>query len=156
MQSMVSETLRSLPNSSWFGRSRRNAAEQFIGAPMIFILPICRTDLGLRGSNRRRTAAVISSRFCGGVLESGLNRIVFDEPSAACNAAAVRECIADQDRLQTSLARQVFLINSQSRHLLSACKSLARPCNRPCVSTVPLSFKFVLYTVRVVLPHGHA
>jgi len=42
--------------------------------------------------------------FCGRVVESGRNGIVLEEPSAACIAAAIRDCIADPSRLQNLAA----------------------------------------------------
>ena len=43
---------------------------------------------------------VIASKFCGKVVDNGLNGIVLEEPTAACIAAALRDCIVDTDRLQ--------------------------------------------------------
>ena len=64
---------------------------------------------------------VISSKFCGGVVESGLNGIILGEPSAANIAAAVRDCIAEPDRLQklaaASHVRDEFTIDALAQQL---------------------------------------
>ena len=43
---------------------------------------------------------VMASKNCGKVVENGVNGIILDEPSAACIAHAVHDCIADPERLQ--------------------------------------------------------
>jgi len=47
---------------------------------------------------------VISSKWCGGVVENGRNGIILEEPSAECIAAAIRDCVADPNRLRTLAA----------------------------------------------------
>jgi glycosyltransferase involved in cell wall biosynthesis len=43
---------------------------------------------------------IISSTFCGRVVESGRNGFILEEPNAASIANAVRDCIANTTRLQ--------------------------------------------------------
>jgi hypothetical protein len=64
---------------------------------------------------------VISSKCCGGVVENGRNGIILEEPSATCIAAAIRDCVADPNRLQTlaagSYARNEFTTDMLGQRL---------------------------------------
>jgi glycosyltransferase involved in cell wall biosynthesis len=43
---------------------------------------------------------VIASKFCGDVVKDGFNGMVLEEPTAACIAATIRDCLGDPSRLQ--------------------------------------------------------
>ena len=81
-----------------------------------------RMDLPLRSWKRKRTAyLVIASKNCGNVVENGVNGIILDEPSAACIAHAIRDCIASPDRLEklasASRVRDKFTIEALANQL---------------------------------------
>jgi hypothetical protein len=63
----------------------------------------------------------MASRFCGKVVESGRNGIILEEPSAACIAATIRNCIADPRRLQNfaaaSCVANEFTIDALAKRL---------------------------------------
>jgi glycosyltransferase involved in cell wall biosynthesis len=99
MQIMVSEPLRSLPNVPWFWQSRRNAAEDFYRRAEIFILRTMSDGFAITQLEAQAyRLPVIASKFCGKVVENGVNGSILDEPSAACIAHALRDCIASPDR----------------------------------------------------------
>jgi glycosyltransferase involved in cell wall biosynthesis len=54
-------------------------------------------------------------------VENGLNGIILDEPSAACIAHAVRDCIANPDRLErlafASRVRDKFTLHALAQRL---------------------------------------
>jgi glycosyltransferase involved in cell wall biosynthesis len=64
---------------------------------------------------------IISSTFCGRVVESGRNGIILEEPNAASIANTVRHCIANPTRLQQSAAASrlpdEFTIDALARRL---------------------------------------
>ena len=111
----------------WFGPvTRREAAEKYRAAD-VFILPTLSDGFAITQLEAQAYGLpVISSKFCGSVVESGRNGIILEEPSAACIADAIRDCIANPSRLQTLAAALVCGMNSQSMCLASDCKSLAR------------------------------
>jgi len=76
------------------------ATERYLAAD-VFILPTLSDGFAITQLEAQAHGLpVISSRFCGGVIESGRNGIILEEPSAACIATAIRSCIADPNRLQ--------------------------------------------------------
>ena len=85
----------------WFGPvTRQQVAERYRAAD-VFILPTLSDGFAITQLEAQAYGLpVISSRFCGGVVESGRNGIILEEPSAACIATAIRACIADPNRLQ--------------------------------------------------------
>src|SRR5262249_23556721 len=85
----------------WFGPvARREAAEKYESADL-FILPTLSDGFAITQLEAQAHGLpIISSRFCGGVVESGSNGIILEEPTAACIAAAIRECIVAPYRLQ--------------------------------------------------------
>jgi len=64
---------------------------------------------------------IISSTFCGRVVESGRNGIILEEPNAASIANAVRDCIVNTTRLQQFAAASrlpdEFTIDALARRL---------------------------------------
>ncbi len=89
----------------WFGPvTRKQAMEKYRDAD-VFILPTLSDGFAITQLEAQAHGLpVITSRFCGGVIESGRNGIILEEPSAACVAAAIRDCIADPSRLQNLAA----------------------------------------------------
>ena len=89
----------------WFGPvTRKETAEKYRAAD-VFILPTLSDGFAITQLEAQAYGLpVISSKCCGGVVENGRNGIILDEPSAACIAAAIRDCVADPNRLRTLAA----------------------------------------------------
>jgi glycosyltransferase involved in cell wall biosynthesis len=85
----------------WFGPLTRNQAAEKYRAADVFILPTLSDGFAITQLEAQACGLpVISSKFCGRVVESGRNGIMLEEPSGPCIAAAIRHCIADPNRLQ--------------------------------------------------------
>jgi glycosyltransferase involved in cell wall biosynthesis len=89
----------------WFDPvTRKETAEKYRAAD-VFILPTLSDGFAITQLEAQaHRLPVISSKCCGGVVENGRNGIILDEPSAACIAAAIRDCVPDPNRLQTLAA----------------------------------------------------
>ena len=89
----------------WFGPvTRRETAEKYRAAD-VFILPTLSDGFAITQLEAQaHSLPVISTNCCGGVVEDGRNGIILEEPGAACIAAAIRDCIADPNRLQALAA----------------------------------------------------
>ena len=90
----------------WFGpATRKEAAEKYRTAD-VFILPTLSDGFAITQLEAQAHGLpVISSKYCGGVVDNGRNGIVLEEPSAARIVAAIRDCVAEPHRLQTLAAR---------------------------------------------------
>ena len=139
----------------WAGDTKQ-AAEKYRAAD-VFILPTLSDGFAITQLEAQAYGLpVISSKFCGDVVKNGRNGIILEEPSAACIAAAIRDCIANPNRLQTVCCRLTSArMNSQSMRLANGCKSLAPRFSDAVKSLTPFSFTFVFYTVRFAFVHGH-
>jgi glycosyltransferase involved in cell wall biosynthesis len=95
------ETASENERVKWFGPvTRKKTAEKYRAAD-VFILPTLSDGFAITQLEAQACGLpVISSRFCGGVVESGRNGIILHEPTAACIADEIRDCVADPGRLQ--------------------------------------------------------
>ena len=85
----------------WFGPVTRNQAAGFYRDADVFILPTLSDGFALTQLEAQAYGLpVIASKNCGEVVENGVNGIILDEPSAACIAHAVRDCVASPARLE--------------------------------------------------------
>ena len=85
----------------WFGPATRNQAAEFYRDADVFILPTLSDGFAITQLEAQAHGLpVIASKNCGKVVENGVNGIILDEPSAACIAHAVHDCIASPDRLE--------------------------------------------------------
>ncbi len=85
----------------WFGHVMRSQAAEHYKTADVFILPTLSDGFAITQLEAQAYGLpVISSRFCGGVVESGRNGIILEEPNAASIATAIRDCIANPNRLQ--------------------------------------------------------
>ena len=90
----------------WFGPVTRKETGEKYRAADVFILPTLSDGFAITQLEAQAHGLpVISSNCCGGVVENGCNGMILEEPTAACIAAAIRDCIADPSRLQTLAAR---------------------------------------------------
>ena len=84
-----------------FGPVTRKRAAEFYTDADVLILPTLSDGFAITQLEAQAYGLpVIASNFCGDVVKSGLNGIVLEEPSAACIAATVRDCVANPGRLQ--------------------------------------------------------
>jgi glycosyltransferase involved in cell wall biosynthesis len=99
------ETAADNARVKWFGPvTRKETAEKYRAAD-VFILPTLSDGFAITQLEAQAYGLpVISSKCCGGVVENGRNGIILDEPSAACIAAAIRDCVANPNRLRTLAA----------------------------------------------------
>jgi glycosyltransferase involved in cell wall biosynthesis len=89
----------------WLGPVTRMEAAKKYRAADLFILPTLSDGFAITQLEAQAYGLpVISSKCCGSVVEDGRNGIVLEEPSAACIAAVIRDCIAAPNRLQTLAA----------------------------------------------------
>jgi glycosyltransferase involved in cell wall biosynthesis len=105
VQIASAETTADNARVKWFGPvARKETAEKYAAAD-VFILPTLSDGFAITQLEAQSYGLpVISSRCCGGVVENGRNGMILEEPSAACIAAAIRDCLAHPDRLQTMAA----------------------------------------------------
>jgi glycosyltransferase involved in cell wall biosynthesis len=106
----------------WFGPVTRKQATEFYRDADVFILPTLSDGFAITQLEAQAHGLpVIASKFCGKVVENGFDGIILEEPTAACIAAAVRDCIADADRLQklaaASRLRDEFGIDALAERL---------------------------------------
>ena len=99
------ETAADNARVKWFGPvTRKETAEKYRAAD-VFILPTLSDGFAITQLEAQAYGLpVISSKCCGGVVENGRNGIILEEPSAACIAAALRDCVADPNRLRALAA----------------------------------------------------
>ncbi len=85
----------------WLGPVTRKQAAEFYRGADVFILPTLSDGFAITQLEAQaHSLPIIASKFCGEVVEDGLNGIVLGEPTATCIAGAVRDCIAHPNRLQ--------------------------------------------------------
>ena len=106
----------------WFGPATRKQAAEFYRKADVFILSTLSDGFAITQLEAQAHGLpIIVSKNCGKVVESGVNGIILDEPSAACIAHAVRDCIAGPDRLETlapaSGVRDEFTIDGLAQQL---------------------------------------
>src|SRR2546421_12292705 len=90
---------------NWFGTVTRKQSNEFTRDEDVLLLLKLSYKFDITQLEAQAHGLpVIASKFCGKVVDNGLDGIVLEEPTAACIAAAVRDCIADTDRLQTLAA----------------------------------------------------
>jgi glycosyltransferase involved in cell wall biosynthesis len=85
----------------WFGPATRKQAAEFYRNADVFILPTLSDGFAITQLEAQaHSLPVIASKNCGKVVEDGVNGITLDEPSPACIANSVRDCIANPGRLE--------------------------------------------------------
>ena len=100
-----SSTVAEAGRVKWFGPATRKQAAEFYRDADVFILPTLSDGFAITQLEAQAHGLpIIASRCCGNVVENGINGIILEEPTAACIAAAVHECIASPERLATLAA----------------------------------------------------
>jgi len=89
----------------WFGPVTRKETTEKYRAADVFILPTLSDGFAITQLEAQAHGLpVISSKYCGGVVENDGNGIILEEPTAVCIAAAIRDCVAHPNRLQALAA----------------------------------------------------
>ena len=106
----------------WFGTATRKQAAEFYKRADLLILPTLSDGFAITQLEAQAHGLpVISSKFCGKVVENGLNGVILEEATATCIAAAVRDCVTSPDRLQqlafASRVRDKFTLHALAREL---------------------------------------
>jgi glycosyltransferase involved in cell wall biosynthesis len=106
----------------WFGPATRKQAAEFYRDADVFILPTLSDGFAITQLEAQAHGLpVIASKNCGTVVENGVNGIILDQPSGACIAHAVRDCIASPERLEklasASGVRDKFTIEALANQL---------------------------------------
>ena len=125
-------TIANAGRVKWFGPVTRNQATQFYRDADVFILPTLSDGFAITQLEAQAHGLpVIASKFCGKVVENGLDGIVLEEPTAACIADVLRDCIVDPDRLQklaaASRLRDEFTIEALAERLQKLGAALLNP-----------------------------
>jgi len=122
LETAHASTIGNAGRVKWLGPVTRNEATEFYRDADVFILPTLSDGFAITQLEAQAHGLpVIVSKFCGKVVENGLDGMVLEEPTGACIAAAVRDCIADSDRLQklaaASRLRDEFTIEALAKRL---------------------------------------
>jgi glycosyltransferase involved in cell wall biosynthesis len=122
VETAQASTIGNAGRVKWFGPVTRKQASEFYRDADVFILPTLSDGFAITQLEAQAHGLpVIASKFCGKVVDNGLDGIVLEEPTAACIAAAVRDCIAGADRLQklaaASRLRDEFTIQALAQRL---------------------------------------
>ncbi len=98
-------TLANDARVKWLGEVSRGQVAEYYKTADLFVLPALSDGFAITQLEAQAYGLpVIASRFCGEVVRNGRNGIILEEPSAACIAKAIRDCIADPAQLQTFAA----------------------------------------------------
>jgi glycosyltransferase involved in cell wall biosynthesis len=85
----------------WLGPVSRKEAAEFYRNADVFILPTLSDGFAITQLEAQAHGLpVITSKFCGDVVKSGVDGIILKETTASYIAAAVCDCIANPNRLQ--------------------------------------------------------
>ena len=106
----------------WFGPVTRNQTAEFYRNADVFILPTLSDGFAITQLEAQRHGLpVIASKFCGKVIENDVNGIILDEPTAAWIVQALRNFLANPDRLQklaeASVRNTTFTLSSLGKRL---------------------------------------
>jgi glycosyltransferase involved in cell wall biosynthesis len=106
----------------WFGPVTRKQAAEFYRNADVFVLPTLSDGFAITQLEAQAHGLpIIASKNCGTVVENGVSGIILDEPSAACIADAVHDCIASPDRLEklasASGVRDRFTLEALAKQL---------------------------------------
>jgi glycosyltransferase involved in cell wall biosynthesis len=116
------QTMAADARVKWFGPVTREKAAEFYKNADVFILPTLSDGFAITQLEAQaHNLPVIASKNCGSVVVNGRNGIILEEPNAACIVTAIRECIANPNRLQqfaaASTAPNEFTIDRLGKRL---------------------------------------
>lgn len=109
VQIPVPDDLRNHPQVRWFGRVSRADTARFYREADVFMFPTFSDGFGLTQLEAQSwKLPIITTKFCGEVVEDGKNGWLLPEVSATAIAAALRRCIADPDLLRQLSAHSML------------------------------------------------
>ncbi len=115
-------------NVHWLGPVSRQATAGFYRGADVFLFPTLSDGFGLTQLEAQAwQLPVIASRFCGEVVQHGVNGLVLNEVTAGEITAALRNCLLHPDRLgdfsRSAVQTEAFGLASLARQLsqLDAC-----------------------------------
>jgi glycosyltransferase involved in cell wall biosynthesis len=122
VQLSVPDDLKNNPKVHWVGIVPRSEVSAFYQNADLLIFPTLSDGFGLTQLEAQAwSLPVLASRFCGQVVDDGVNGIVLDELSPDAIAAALRSCLRDPERLRTFSTNT---ITSNSFNLKAVAQSL--------------------------------
>jgi glycosyltransferase involved in cell wall biosynthesis len=102
--------LRKDPNVRWFGAVPRSETARFYRNADVFLFPTFSDGFGLTQLEAQAwKLPIITTRFCGDVVEDGRNGWMLSEPTHIAIAAALRRCLAHPERLREFAANAAQL-----------------------------------------------
>lgn len=108
VQISIPDNLRNHPRLRWFGAVSRDDVDVFYRSADVLIFPTLSDGFGITQLEAQAwSLPIIASRFCGEVVEDGVNGIVLDELSPNAISAALRSCLREPARLRTFAANAV-------------------------------------------------
>jgi glycosyltransferase involved in cell wall biosynthesis len=115
-------TIANTGRVKWLGPVTRTQTSELYGQADVFILSTLSDGFAITQLEAQAHGLpVIASKNCAKVVENGVNGIILDEPSAACIAQAVRDCIASPKRLEklasASRVHNKFTIKALAKQL---------------------------------------
>lgn len=103
VQISIPEDLRCHRQVRWHGMAPRPATSQFYQDADVFLFPTLSDGFGLTQLEAQAwKLPIITTRFCGEVVEQGRNGWILPEVTPQSIAAALRECLRDPARLQAA------------------------------------------------------
>lgn len=103
VQIAVPEDLRNNRQVKWHGPAARLATSQFYKDADVFVFPTFSDGFGITQLEAQAwKLPVITTRFCGEVIEHGRNGWILSEITPQSIAKALRECLVDPARLQAA------------------------------------------------------
>jgi len=114
--------IRNTTSVKWFGSATRKQASKYYEKADIFILPTLSDGFAITQLEAQAHGLpIIASKFCGDVVENGINGIILDEPSGGSIANTVGNCIASPDWLEqlafASRVRDNFAVQALASEL---------------------------------------
>jgi glycosyltransferase involved in cell wall biosynthesis len=121
--------IRDAKRVKWFGPVTRKQTTEYYRNADVFILPTLSDGFAITQLEAQAHGLpVITSKFCGKVVENDVNGIVLEEPSAACIAQVVRFCIVNPGRLEelasSSSVPDKFTIQALAHQMLDLAGTL--------------------------------
>lgn len=103
VQISIPEDLRSHRQVRWHGPAPRPATSQFYRDADVFLFPTFSDGFGLTQLEAQAwKLPIITTRFCGEVVEHGRNGWILPEITPQTIADALRQCLSDSGRLQAA------------------------------------------------------
>jgi len=108
LQISIPADLCNEPRVHWIGPISRSRTAEYYRNADVFIFPTFSDGFGLTQLEAQAwSLPVITTKFCGDVIDDGRNGRVLPEPTGPAIAAAIRELVHDPERLRRFAANTV-------------------------------------------------